>query len=41
MKPIRCLIGLHKGHVEPADELPEEIERSVAFYCVRCGAVIE
>jgi len=42
MKPLRCLIGLHAGNVEPAHAVEKYDGPELAvFRCSRCGAVIE
>lgn len=41
MKPIRCMVGFHHGHMEPAHEIDREITGLSAFVCTRCGAVVE
>lgn len=41
MKPIRCMVGLHKGHMKPAHNIGREIDGLSAFVCSRCGAVVE
>lgn len=38
---IRCLLGYHKGNVEPAHAIDKEIDGRVAFVCSLCGKVIE
>lgn len=38
---VKCMIGLHKGNVKPADELANDINGRSAFECSHCGKVIE
>ena len=41
MRPIVCILGLHRGKMQPRDEVPEYDgpDRSV-FVCNLCGAVL-
>lgn len=41
MKPLRCLIGLHRGRVLPAHEVDADVPGHVAFVCSRCGDVVD
>ena len=41
MKPLRCLIGLHRGRIVPAHNAEIETDRRCVFHCRRCGDYIE